>query len=268
MCYGCCISASKANSTCIGILCNKTEGAYIIVLFCVIMIQSNLKRSIEYCTEQLRQLQKMRFLLWGQLNEKYEALDIDKMANELNEHRFIVQRQCRACHMEYSKVWLGKDDQCVPSNAMQIDSILRQISEDLRTLIYKTKFIVLRPTIEAKAKLQDEHSIQTNKVREMHSTICKLTNKERRHWRKLDFLCVTLGQVKTLSEILFNYDLFEKLKIILSRLANQSKLCRCKSCVAESSEKPTGAGGCYQCQNDHYIHWRDSSNTIVKTIRI
>lgn len=64
-------------------------------------IQSNLKRNIEYCTEQLRQLRKTRFSLGGQLKEKDEALDIDKMAHELNEHRSIVQRQCGACHVEY-----------------------------------------------------------------------------------------------------------------------------------------------------------------------
>lgn len=45
---------------------------------------------------------------------------------------------------------------------MQVDSILRQISEDLRTLVCESNYLFekqLKATIEAKAKLQDEHAI-------------------------------------------------------------------------------------------------------------
>jgi hypothetical protein len=57
-------------------------------------IQGVLKRNMEECTEQLRLLRKCTVSLGKQLKEKDIALEIDRLAYNLDEHRAIVQRQC------------------------------------------------------------------------------------------------------------------------------------------------------------------------------
>ena len=57
-------------------------------------IQGVLKRTIEFCTEQIRLLRKTAFTLNRDLWEKDATIDIDKYAQELNEHRSEVKINC------------------------------------------------------------------------------------------------------------------------------------------------------------------------------
>jgi len=156
-------------------------------------IQAVLKRNLEVCNEQLRLIRKVAVSLGRQLNDKDRAIDIDKLAWNLDEHRGIVRPQCdKICIDDVSlniteKDWnaateKNKLDAEKAVNAsiqfrITIDSILRQICEDLRREVCFTNMTFerrLREVIAAKAKMEEHHAKLTTKIREVEGTICKL----------------------------------------------------------------------------------------------
>jgi tektin-1 len=157
-------------------------------------IQAVLKRNMEVCTETLRVIRKCAIVLGRQLKDKDVAIDVDRLAYNLDEHRANVQRQCeKLCIDDFSasvteKDWIeatekSKLDAEKAVNASiqfrtTIDSILRQICEDLRREICITNSTFhrrLREVIAAKERMEVQHSAITVKVREMDGTICKLS---------------------------------------------------------------------------------------------
>jgi len=156
-------------------------------------IQAVLKRNLEVCNEQLRLIRKVAVALGRQLNDKDRAIEVDKLAWNLDEHRGVVQPQCdKLCIDDVSlniteKDWIAAteknklDAEKAVNASIQfrqtIDSILRQIAEDLRREICITNMTFerrLREVIIAKAKMEDHHSSITTKIREVEGTICKL----------------------------------------------------------------------------------------------
>ncbi|XP_035715747.1 tektin-1 isoform X1 [Folsomia candida] len=157
-------------------------------------IQSVLKRNMEVCTEQLRLIRKCAVVLGRQLRDKDTAIDVDRIAYNFDEHRASVQRQCeKLCIDDVSgnvteQDWIDAteksklDAEKAVNASIQfrttIDSILRQICEDLRREICLTNFTFerrLREVIQAKERMEFQHSAITVKVREIEGTICKLS---------------------------------------------------------------------------------------------
>jgi hypothetical protein len=156
-------------------------------------VQSVLKRTLEFCTEQLRLLRKAAFQLNKDLSEKDTCCDIDKFAYGLNEHRPEVTMDCdEICITDASdsneRDWLDyttrnkltAEKVINASIALRcnIDSLLRQVCEDLQKQICTTNAAYekrLRELVEAKAKLEFQHAEITVKVREMDGALCKLS---------------------------------------------------------------------------------------------
>jgi len=155
-------------------------------------IQNVLRRNMEFCTEQLRLLRKCGYNLGKELQDKDAALALDKMAYSMDEHRPEVRRQCDTCINDYSnatemewtafteknKIEAEKTVNASLQLRINIDSVLRQICEDLRREICVTNMMFekrLREVIEAKEKLQEQHSAISIRVRDMEGIVCKMT---------------------------------------------------------------------------------------------